>query len=115
MKIFKPGDKVIALTNPKNAFSQPRVKGKIYTVEAIYFCSGCGNQMVNLGFKTKNSKIFCGPCDNMQSSKGLCWTRSEHFSKVDDFEESLKEALENEDYEMASLLRDLNLKLQSNV
>jgi hypothetical protein len=114
MKIFKPGDEVIALTDPHCSFCQPRKKGKRYVVEAIMYCIKCGQQFISLSNKSNNKSFKCA-CGNIKPSQGLYWTPSDHFSKSDDFQEALQEAIDNEDYEMASLLRDLKLKLQSNV
>ena len=107
MKKFDIGDKVIALTDPLNPGSQPRIKGKIYKVESILYCSYCGEQMINIGETSTSTILHHSKCGNKQENKGLHWTSSDHFSKIDDFDESLQEAIESENYELACLLRDL--------
>lgn len=107
MKRFKVGDKVIALTNPLSKASQPRIKGSIYEVKEVIFCSKCGEQVINLGFETQNIMFHHTECGNKQHTLGLYWTASKYFAKVDEFDEALEEAIQNEDYELACLLRDL--------
>jgi protein-arginine kinase activator protein McsA len=42
-------------------------------------------------------------------SKGLKWTHSHLFTKINDLDSAIEEAVENEDYEMAVILRDLKI------
>ena len=109
---FNIGDKVVALTTSENPpHTQPRVKGQIYTVCDIMFCSGCGVQMVNTGVSlppTVLSNVVCD-CGNVQPNRGLYFSYSKHYAKIDDLEEELEEAVHNEDYELASILRDVKL------
>jgi protein-arginine kinase activator protein McsA len=103
---FKIGDKVIAMTNPANKQSQPRVKGNIYIVERVSYCAGCGTQRINIGCKienTSNNNIKC-ECNFRQPHNNLHWTASKYFSKLD--ENALQEAVKEENYELASLIRD---------
>lgn len=106
MKKFKIGDKVVALTNPQDNMSQPRVKGHIYTVEAILYCNGCGVQTINIGERTNSYILRCN-CGTENQSKGLYWTESKHFAKLDNLEEELKDIIENEDYEFARVLSEI--------
>ena len=109
-KRFKIGNKVVSLTNPANEGSQPRVKGKTYNVKAIQYCSGCGEQVINLGYRLPNdvSEYSDCNCGKQVFNEGLFWTMSKFFAKVDDLDSALESALENEDYELAVMLRDLN-------
>jgi protein-arginine kinase activator protein McsA len=50
-------------------------------------------------------------CSKKSPSEGLYWTLSKFFAKVDDLDSALESALENEDYELAVMLRDLNKAL----
>ena len=109
MKTFNIGDKVIALTDSKNELSQPRQKGKIYIVVSLMYCQRCGIQMVSLGIKSKRPKIHC-TCGCSQNNDGLCFTHSKHFAKVDEFDQEIADAVEEENYELAALLRDLKIK-----
>jgi hypothetical protein len=106
-KRFKIGDKVVALTNPKSEFGQPRIKGNTYVVNAIMYCSGCGEQEINIGSSNPKNTTKC-TCGELMLSKGLKWTHSHLFTKINDLDSAIEEAVENEDYEMAAILRDLN-------
>jgi hypothetical protein len=108
MKTFNIGDKVIALTNSTNEFSQPRVKGKMYIVVNLMYCQKCGEQMISLGYKSQWPSIVC-KCDNLQNNDGLHYTLSSHFAKADDFDQEIEEAVKEENYELAALLRDLKI------
>jgi hypothetical protein len=107
----KIGDRVVALTNPMDDDCQPRIKGHVYVVEAICYCAKCGKQAINIGQHIDESRYNDETeCDCGYSTKENDWlfyTDSELFAKVDDIEETLTEAINNEDYELASMLRDL--------
>lgn len=109
MKRFNIGDKVIALTDPRNELSQPRVKGKMYIVVSLMYCQKCGDQMISLGVKSVNGRLLCD-CGCAQENDGFFYTRSTNFAKVDEFDQEIAEAVSDENYELASLLRDLKLK-----
>lgn len=112
MKIIRHnvGDKVIALSNPPTPTSQFRVKGKTYTVQAIMYCIGCGKQLINIGL-TCDFAYFtrCGSCNNRQPANGLYWTDSAQFVKPEDIQETISEAVEEENYELAQLLSEIEL------
>jgi protein-arginine kinase activator protein McsA len=108
MKRFKIGDKVIALNNPPDNNCQPRVKGNTYIVEAIMYCSGCGEQQINIGSSSSKNNMKC-TCGEVVLNKGLKWTHSYLFTKINDLDIAIEEAVENEDYEMAVILRDLKI------
>ena len=109
-KWFKIGDNVVALNNPLNSKSQPRVKGKVYKVQAIQYCPGCGTQTINLGYHLPDdvSDYSDCTCGKESSNEGLYWTLSNYFARVDDLETAIEEAIAEEDYETAATLRDLN-------
>ena len=107
MSKFKVGDKVVALVGQVHPNAQPRIKGKIYDVVDIMFCSGDGHQMINIGYDSKHKELIC-TCGRKHPTNGLMWTDSKHFAKVDDVEEALEEAVATEDYELAVILRDIN-------
>ena len=107
MKIFKKGEKVIALTNPLNSRSQPRVKGQLYTVLNVLYCSYCGIQFINICDKfTKAPKLEC-LCNAKVYHHGKMWTASEHFSRPEELSDELDKFLEEEKYEEACIIRDL--------
>lgn len=109
MKRFEIGDKVVALNNPFTSNSQPRVKGKVYKVVDIMYCSGCGIQVINIGEAcTASSGFVSCLCNTRTHNKGLAWTSSEYFAKVDDVADAIEAAVAEEDYETAAMLRDIN-------
>jgi len=100
---FEVGDTVIALTNPGDHLSQPRVKGNIYTVVAVLYCANCGRQKVNIGPTTDSWHTYsCSSCHTKWPCYGKYWTDSKYFAKVD--EDTLKQAVEAEEYEIAQTL-----------
>lgn len=100
---FKVGDKVVALTDNPDKDCQPRKKGKIYSVHAVSYCPVNGAQFINLGVPTNIQGLFCG-CGQIHPTQGLDWTYSKHFAPVEDLENILATAIENEDYELAHTL-----------
>jgi hypothetical protein len=58
MKKFKIGDKVVALVGQIHPNAQPRIKGQIYTVIDIMFCSRDGHQLINLGHISSHTEIM---------------------------------------------------------
>lgn len=114
MSNFKKGDKVIALSNPPELRTQPRQKGNVYFVEAILYCSDCGSQMINIGPKVDDgvTEVNCASCNTEQNNRGLMWTISSQFRKADEegIQAAIEECLENEDYEGAAILRDVELE-----
>lgn len=113
MKVFRVGDKVIALTAPQSERSQHREIGKTYTVQNVTFCYCCGVQSINIGEKTNSEKTKCS-CGCVASSRGNFWTKSKHFASVDKAEDEMREAVASENYELAATLRDFlkNFKLK---
>lgn len=110
MKEFKKGDKVVALTTPENKLSQHRVRGQVYEVTDVMTCPKEMTQLINIE-KTKAvgkvSVIGC-VCGEIHDNNGLAWTHIDHFAKTDDVKEALDRAVENEDWDMAIALRDVN-------
>ena len=107
MANLKVGDRVIALTSPGNTDCQPRIRGEIYTVEAVCYCPKCGRQAVNVGFPQQgNSGTIVCSCRFIHDAYGLSWTRSDHFAKVEDLEKEIAKAVYVEDYEFAQLLHN---------
>lgn len=111
-QIFKIGDEVIALTNPKNNRCQPRVKGNKYIVKDTLYCSKCGQQRINLGEKTGDwlsNTLICTECKTKQHTENLYWTKSSLFIKPQELQATLEQALKEENFELACTLRDINL------
>lgn len=107
-KIFKPGETVIALTDPLNNQCQPRVKGNSYIVNSVLFCSKCGTQKINIGSpaRGKTGTLKCN-CGNKQDHEGLAWTNSEHFARPKDLDIEIAIAVKQENYELAADLHKI--------
>lgn len=108
---YKVDQKVVALSNSKPNSPQPRVKGKVYTISSILFCSGCGKQFLNFGSVSDERAIYgtCA-CGAKTDARGLVWTPSKHYAPIDDIDSQIEKAVEEEDYELAALLRDIEVE-----
>lgn len=109
-KRFKVGETVIALSDhPSGLKSQPRKKGHKYIVNAVSYCVGCGRQAINIGptIPAKHNSFISCVCGSEQPHKGLHWTHSKHFARPEELESEMRSAVEEENYEHASVLRDL--------
>jgi len=101
MSKFKVGDKVIALvTTLKPGFSQNLIKGKIYVIQKIKYCSECGEQSINIGENEERKSIRCKNCGSSFESKGYAYSSSKRFVLLDEIDELVEECINNEDYEM---------------
>lgn len=105
---FKIGEEVIALTHPVNEQCQPRVKGKIYIVKDIHYCSKCGQQSINIGPMSKSPLIDCDCGVKNQLCGYLHFTFSKYFIRPQELQSQLEQAVEEENYEFAATLRDIN-------
>lgn len=112
-KKWKIGDEVIALTNPQDDSCQPRKKGKLYQVLDVLYCCKCGSQSINITTIPYNSNLYNNElecdCGSSQPSNNKSWTDSNLFIKPEEINETLELALNNEDYELSILLRDIKL------
>jgi hypothetical protein len=106
---FNIGEKVLALTNPADTSCQPRTKGKIYTVTGMIFCPLTGEQSINIDHNLGISNYVDCNCGNTHLVGLAHYTRSIHFARIN--ESALDRALDNEDYELAILIRDNLIKL----
>jgi protein-arginine kinase activator protein McsA len=106
---YKVGQRVVALSNSKPNSIQPRVKGKIYTIDSILFCSGCGKQFLNFGTIADEGcdKYGTCSCGTKTDGRGLVWTSSIFYAPIDDIDSQIEKAIEEEDYELAAPLRDI--------
>lgn len=92
MKPFKIGDRAIALET-KSHPEQSMKKGKVYIVEDIMYCSGCGVQNINIGCKlrTQRAMLTCGSCRNKQIVNGLYYTMYTRFAHPEEASKTLIE------------------------
>ena len=113
MKKFNVGEKVVALTNPFNQFSQPRVKCKIYKVLDVLYCSKCGDQAINVSGKDEDCFVDC-TCGHEQHNNGLWWTSSEYFARPSELQAELEQAEMEERYEDCADLVGIMAELEIN-
>jgi hypothetical protein len=104
---FKIGDKIVSLVDG----TETRVKkGDRFNVLDIMYCSKCGTQIVDIGFKEatylKSLKCLCHNI-NLINYNNTKWCDNKYFIHEDDLECELVEAVENEDYEFAQVLKDI--------
>jgi hypothetical protein len=105
---FKVGEKVVALDTINDCRSQPIVKGEIYTVNAIRYCSGCGIQIINvMPNQHEISDYVRCVCGNRQPANNMHWSHYKRFAKIDNLEEVINNAISNEDYEFAGKLNEI--------
>lgn len=110
MKFFI-GDTVIPLSNPANIMSQKRTKGKPCKVTDILYCATTGEQLLNVDGNVSigNSDFLYCNCGQPHLNRGLAWTDSAEFVKGSNLEEALKYAEDNEDWDLAIMIRDNKL------
>lgn len=104
MKInHKIGDKVIAISSSKDdPRIQKRIKGQVYIIKEVMYCSRCDTQLVNLGEESKKGNLLCG-CGSSQYNKDKKWTYSKHFIPMT--EEYLKYMESVEQYEICAVIK----------
>ena len=108
---FGISDKAIALSTATRP-SQPRKKGRYYTVTGVFYCSTTGEQMINIDYcKSKSRTLKCGCGKRHNTKDNLAYTYSNRFVKPENLEALMKESIAEEDYETASLCRDLINKM----
>lgn len=83
--MFRVGQRVVAITNPKNSLCQQRIKGQIYTVLDVMYCPKTGKQNIYIGGYTKGSMdhLKCSYCGGIHDAYGKSWTRSDHFRPLE--------------------------------
>lgn len=85
---FKVGEKVIAIpgNNVKaGEWGQPLSTKTVYTVLAVAYCSGCGQQRINVQGALPSNEFYptirCESCGHEYPHNGLWWTRSKYFTR----------------------------------
>lgn len=110
---FKIGQKVVALNSSADYRAQPRVKGNIYTVLDILYCSKCGIQTINITayYTPPNGVIWSGNvrcrCGSVQPHQNKPWTASSFFAPLDNLEATIAELAEKEEYETCAMLQKI--------
>lgn len=115
MRNLKVGEEVVALnTNPNEIGVQLRIKGKTYTILDTKFCRKCGVQVVHIGTgmygindpnQVGAAICICGHREKDRDDKSG-WSTAKNFAPIDNLHNALEEAVEEEDYELAVILRD---------
>lgn len=105
MKKFKIGDELLCISEPLNDIT---VKlGDIITVNEVAYCIKCGSQSINVGpCRYAANRCLCG-CRTSKDS--IRWYGSIRFILLDNLEKEMQEAVENENYDKAIILRDLKI------
>jgi len=102
------GDVVIAI-NTKKAPSQKRVKGQSYTVTDVMYCETNGDQLVNIDNTPSvgsSNQINCACGKRHKLNESLGYTYSIYFINIKNLDAELKEALEQENYDIAIIIRE---------
>lgn len=109
MKNFKIGDRVIALKSESRPFYQPRVKGRIYEVFDLQYCSKCAIQAINVTPPVEGMLNHVCDCGAKHYNTGYkMFSYSKHFVKADeDLTERIEEEVKRENYELAGFLKSI--------
>lgn len=114
MTNWKKGDiaicvKVGKITEKQGIPPKLRLKAE-YIVQGVKQC-GCGNITLDVGLPSITGIIICNLCDRTTTNEDVGWCSASRFVKKDtrSKEEQIKEAVANEDYELADKL--LNNKI----
>lgn len=95
-------DRVIAISSNKIENTQPRIKGNVYIVDDIIYCSKCGDQLINIGYESKRGNLLCG-CGKSQFNQNKMWTYSKEFIPIT--KEYLKKMELEENYEFCIMIK----------
>jgi hypothetical protein len=112
---FKVGDTVRCVDDrgwniPQNSINLKH--GKTYKVYQIYKSDCCKTYSIDIGcVLTDNDFTTCIPCNRKMSGVGIHWADEKRFVKDDvlaqeELKEELEEALTEENYEKAAIIRD---------
>lgn len=114
---WKPGDKALCVKigGPNDGSEYPPLRLNYeYVVNKVAICGECGAIALDVGLSLSNNTMEKGlgvkcECGAMHSPKtGIHWCAHWRFVKKDDrtIEEQIEEAVEKEDYELATKLRN---------
>jgi protein-arginine kinase activator protein McsA len=68
----------------------------------------CGRVKLDIGLrKERESKLFCNKCGTASTGSETYWVDSSRFIHREDISEQLNQAVEQENYELAAVLRDV--------
>jgi hypothetical protein len=107
---FSLAESVIALSSASIP-NQARTKGNTYIVTDIMYCSTTGEQLINIDNSIacgKSGYMTCG-CGKKHLIGNKAYSYSSNFvsNTPEAIQNRLEEALNEEDYEVAILIRDI--------
>ena len=109
-KNIKVGDVVICINNGRlpgqslNLGKPPlRINGE-YVVQAINACV-CGRVRYDIGLQLQTNSLTCN-CGRETIGESIWWCAAERFVKKQTLQEQIEEAIENENFELASKLQN---------
>ena len=107
---FSLTESVIALSSASNP-NQARTRGNTYTVTDIMYCSTTGEQLINIDNSMacgKSGYMTCG-CGKKHLVGNKAYSYSSNFvsNNPEAIQSRLEEALDEEDYEIAIVIRDV--------
>ncbi len=89
--MFKINQKVVCINNkPISKFgtNHPKlIKGKIYTIENIKYCSFCGICFVDIGIRS-NNKLYCACGCIIDKPNGVWFVFASRFAPLEEKSES---------------------------
>ena len=110
METFKKGDivicKVVGGLVARQKVCPPLSLNAEYVVGGVNTCP-CGEQFIDVGLSFSDDSFNC-ICGRKTFNETIWWCNAKRFVKKDirSYEEQLEEAVANEDYDKASVLRD---------
>ena len=96
------GDKVIAISSNNHEKAQNRIKGNIYVVKDVIYCTKCGEQLVNIGIGSFRNNFRC-LCGNRQYNELKKWTYAKEFIPIN--KQTIKEMELQEEYEICEIIK----------
>lgn len=94
--MFYVGQKVVALETKTERYNNAWtiVKGNIYFVRGVKYCTNCGKQSIDIGQITSSNNYICNGCKARIKTNGICWIDSKRFAPLQDIEADIEELCE---------------------
>ena len=107
---FSLGESVVALSSAGKP-NQVRTRGDVYSVTDIIYCSTTGEQLININNSQacgKSGYMTCG-CGKKHLVGDKAYTYSTKFvsNTPEAIQSRLEQALDDEDYDVAIVIRDV--------